>query len=210
MLRQTVFALLCVIALSWLSTGHADQATPAILVLGDSLSAGYGIDPDQGWVALMEKRLAESHYDYRVFNASVSGETSGGGLARLPRLIEEQQPTLLLLALGANDGLRGFPIKIMRNNLREIIKLAKNADIDILLIGIQIPLNYGPRYTNLFEQSFVLLSEEFAIPLMPTLLDEVPLNFELMQTDRLHPNSKAQPLLLDNIWPHLQPLLDKP
>jgi len=200
--------LLCVIALSWHSSVHAEDK-PVILVLGDSLSAAHGIDPKTGWVTLLQEQLNREGYSYTVVNASISGETSGGGSSRLPRLLEKQNPVIVMLELGANDGLRGYPVKILKQNLFTMVEISQQAGAQVLLIGIQIPQNYGGRYNALFENTFITVSEQSNIPLMPTLLGTIPLNTELMQSDRLHPNAKAQPLLLERVWPHLEPLLQK-
>ena len=199
---------ICVLALLAVSINSHCQE-PTILVLGDSLSAGYGIKKEQSWVALLEQKLKADGYAYQVVNASISGETTEGGLSRLPALLKENQPALLLIELGANDGLRGFPIKIMNHNLNTMIALAEKNHTQVLLIGIQLPLNYGPRYTSLFEKTFTDVSHYHKIPLAPNLLGKVPLDDKLMQKDGLHPNALAQPQLLDHVWPYLKPLLKK-
>lgn len=209
-IRQPHLFLLLVLALAALPityshTARADQAT--ILVLGDSLSAGYGIKREQGWVALLEQKLKTDGYDYQIVNASISGETTEGGLSRLPALLTQYQPDILLIELGANDGLRGFPIKVMNNNLGAMIKSGQKNQAQLLLIGIKLPLNYGPRYTTLFETTFRKVSLQYKIPLAPNLLGKVPLDPNLMQADGLHPNAAAQPQLLNHVYPYLQPLL---
>jgi len=210
-IRHALSALLPVLILTlvplYTISLHADE--PVILVLGDSLSAGYGIKKEEGWVALLEQKLKTEGYAYHLVNASISGETTDGGLARLAALLQEHKPTLLLIELGANDGLRGFPIKIMQQNLNAMIKAGKKNHVQILLIAVQLPLNYGQRYTNLFEKTFASISQEQHIALAPSLLGKVPLNSALMQKDGLHPNASAQPQLLDHVWPFLQPLLKK-
>lgn len=179
-------------------------------MLGDSLSAGYGLKPAQGWVALLEKRLLSQGYEYRVVNASVSGETTGGGLQRLPRALDLHKPAIVIVELGANDGLRGLPLATTRANLEKSVELAHAAGAKVLLVGLEMPPNYGPKYTAQFREMFRELAKSHSLPLVPFLLENVALDPELMQSDGLHPNAKAQPILLDNVWPLLKPLLAKP
>ncbi len=186
------------------SSPAADQ--PRILVMGDSLSAGYGIDLKDGWVQLLQERLSLQH-DYQVINASVSGETTGGGLARLPALLTEYQPAIVILELGGNDGLRGHPLHIMRQNLQSMIEQSKEAGAKVLLLGMQIPPNYGPRYTRLFQQTFVELAKENKLAFVPFFLDGVAGNSDLMQRDGVHPTKGAQGIMMDHVWTHLQPML---
>lgn len=185
----------------------AATAKPVILVLGDSLSAGYGIDQSAGWVALLEKKIQHEGYSATIINASISGETTGGGLARLPALLAQHQPDILLIELGANDGLRGFPTKVISNNLGAMVSLGKKQRTQVLLIGVQLPLNYGPRYTDAFEKTFLTVSRTHKVALAPSLLGKVPLDKNLMQNDGLHPNAAAQPQLLQHVWPFLHTLL---
>jgi acyl-CoA thioesterase I len=180
-----------------------------ILVFGDSLSAAHGIRPEQGWVALLAQRLQTQGYGYAVVNASVSGETSSGGLERLPRALELNKPEVLVLELGANDGLRGLPLATTRQNLTRMLELAQASGARVLLLGIRLPPNYGPRYTDEFAQMFPQLAQQFHVPLLPFLLDKVALNPALMQDDGLHPNANGEPAVLNNVWPTLQPLLKK-
>jgi acyl-CoA thioesterase I len=180
---------------------------PVILVFGDSLSAGYGISVDKGWVSLLSSRLNAEGYGFEVVNASVSGETSAGGLGRLPRALAAHHPRLLLLELGANDGLRGLPVASLRTNLQHMVALAQNAGARVLLIGIRMPPNYGEQYTAPFAKVYDMVAEETHVPLVPFLLDKVADKPELMQSDGLHPNERGQPLLLENIWPKLLPQL---
>ena len=182
-------------------------AAPVILVYGDSLSAAYGIPRDQGWVALLERRLAEEGLPHQVINASVSGETTSGGLYRLPTLIEEHHPALLILALGANDGLRGLPLEQTADNLEAIVKRAKRERIRVLLIGMHLPPNYGPAYTRKFHALFREVAQRQKVRLVPFLLEGVATRPELFLPDGLHPGVRAQPRLLDNVWPELMPLL---
>jgi acyl-CoA thioesterase-1 len=185
-------------------------ASPVILVLGDSLSAGLGIDVRVGWVALLQQRLAQAGYAYTVVNASISGDTTSGGRARLPQALTSHRPQWVILELGANDGLRGLPVKDMRVNLRAMIQDARAHGARVLLVGMRLPVNYGPAYTEQFHAVYVDLARREKIPLVPFLLDGVALRPDLLQDDGLHPRAQAQAALLDNVWPHLQPLLDKP
>ena len=180
-----------------------------ILVLGDSLSAGYGLKPAQGWVALLEQRLRDQGYGYRVVNASVSGETSGGGLQRLPRALELHQPAVVVVELGANDGLRGLNVPLTTDNLTKIVAETKKKGAQVLLVGMRLPPNYGPRYTNDFMRMYRDISTVSKVPLVPFLLQSVALKPELMQADGLHPTAPAQPALLDTVWPQLKPLLKR-
>lgn len=187
---------------------YAAQAAPAtLLVMGDSLSAGYGIKVDRGWVALLGKRLATQGYEYRVINASVSGETSGGGKVRLPGLLSTHKPAIVILELGANDGLRGLPNTQLRSNLSTMIDVAQQAGAKVLLVGMQIPPNYGQNYTEGFKAVFADLAKTKRVKLVPFLLDGIALQPSLMQADNLHPNEGGQPQLLDNVWPKLRVLL---
>ena len=179
-------------------------------MLGDSLSAGYGVPVGQGWVTLLQGRLTHEGYEYRVVNASVSGETTGGALARLRRTLEVQKPALVIVELGGNDGLRGLPIADVRRNFDDILRLSQQAGARILLLGMRIPPNYGPAYTQAFHAMYGELSERHRVPLVPFFLAKVALDDTLMQDDGIHPNAKAQPLLLDTLWPMLKPLLKKP
>ena len=187
--------------------GAAAASERTILVLGDSLSAGYGIKPAQGWVALLEQRLRDQGYGYGVVNASVSGETSGGGLQRLPRTLELHQPAVVIVELGANDGLRGLSVPLTRDNLTKIVAESKKAGAQVLLIGMRLPPNYGPRYTNDFMKMYRDIATTGKVPLVPFLLQSVALKPDLMQADGLHPTAPAQPALLETVWPQLKPLL---
>jgi acyl-CoA thioesterase-1 len=192
--------------LLWLLAWPAAAGT--VLVLGDSLSAGYGLPAGQGWVNLLEQRLEQQDLSWRVVNDSISGDTTAGGLARLPATLERHQPDVLLIALGANDGLRGLSLAEMKNNLEAMIAEAGAAGARVLLIGMRMPPNYGPRYTERFSAIYRELANRHQLPLVPFLLERVALDPALMLSDNLHPNAAAQPLLLDTVWPVLQPLLD--
>jgi acyl-CoA thioesterase-1 len=189
-------------------TAPADgPATAALVVLGDSLSAGYGIRIEDGWVALLGQRLAAQGYGYRVVNASVSGETTAGGLARLPRVLDRQRPAVLIVELGANDGLRGLPVAELRRNLAEIVAHARAAGARVLLVGTPLPLNYGPEYSADYAASFAAVAGAARVPLVPSLLDGVAADERNFQADRLHPTAAVQPQLLDTVWRALVPLL---
>jgi acyl-CoA thioesterase-1 len=191
------------------ASASAAEATqpPVILVFGDSLSAGYGIQVNRGWVSLLAQKLAQQGYGFQVVNASVSGETTAGGLARLPRALSLHHPAIVILELGANDGLRGLPLAPAQANLAQMIRLARTAGASVLLLGILMPPNYGERYNQAFRQMYQDLAQSFGAPLVPFLLDGVALHADLMQADGLHPNERGQPLLLANVWPKLAPLL---
>lgn len=191
------------------ATGTEAIETPAILIFGDSLSAGYGIEVDQSWATLLQARLLEQGYEYRVINASISGETTEGVAARIDAALETFNPAVIILELGGNDGLRGFPASRMRDNLDAIIRKGKAFGADVVMLGIRIPPNYGQRYTEAFENVFRELATRYDIPWIEFFLEGVALNPELMQSDGIHPNAAAQPLLLDNAWPVIEQTLAK-
>ena len=178
-----------------------------VMVLGDSLSAGYGIDVSQGWVSLLQQRLLEKGYGHRVINASISGNTTGDGLGRLPRLLKEHQPDVVIVALGGNDGLRGYPVKIMQGNLKQIVQKARTSGARVMLTRMEIPPNYGKRYTDQFRNSFSKVAEDEKVTLLPFLLNDVAVHAELMQQDGIHPVERAQPAILENLWPALEAFL---
>jgi acyl-CoA thioesterase-1 len=192
------------------ATVSAKAETPVILVFGDSISAGYGLARvEQGWVALLQTRLKDQEYGYQVVNASVSGETTAGGLARLPRALELHHPKIVILELGGNDGLRALPIAQMRANLTQMVELATAAGAKTLLLGMRMPPNYGPDYTGQFALVFSDLARAKKIPWVPFLLTDIALSPTLLQGDDIHPNAAGQPVLLENVWPALKPLLRK-
>jgi acyl-CoA thioesterase-1 len=194
----------------WAVAAQAAAApSRTILVLGDSLSAAYGLRVEQGWVALLQKRLESQGYGYRVVNASVSGETSDGGLQRLPRALQLHRPAVLILELGANDALRGLPLDRTQANLERMVGQAKRAGAEVLLLGMRIPPNYGPKYTTQFYEMYRDLAKEQKLRYVPFFLEQVALRDDLMQADGLHPNGTAQPILLDTLWPELRPVLGK-
>jgi acyl-CoA thioesterase-1 len=186
-------------------------AARTLLVLGDSLSAEYGLARDAGWVKLLDERLqqhpAQGGGQYSVVNASISGETTSGGRSRLPALLQQHAPAIVLIELGANDGLRGLPLPAMRANLRAMIDAGRAAGARVLLVGMRIPPNYGRDYAERFHRVFVDLARESKVALAPFLLDGIAEDLTLFQADRIHPNERAQARMLDNVWPALRPLL---
>jgi acyl-CoA thioesterase-1 len=190
------------------SVGVHGADRPAVLVFGDSLSAGYGLDVDQSWPALLQSRLSASGYEHRVVNASISGETTEGGVTRIEATLARFTPDLIILELGGNDGLRGFPAERMQGNLRKIIETAQASNTAVVLLGIRIPTNYGPRYTKAFENVYRELAQQLDVPWIEFFMDGIALNKELMQDDGIHPNAEAQPILLDNAWPIISTALD--
>jgi acyl-CoA thioesterase-1 len=191
-----------------LSAVAADGAdTPTVLVLGDSLSAGYGIDVDQSWTALLQSRLESQGYEHRVVNASISGETTEGGVSRIAAALKEFTPDIVVVALGGNDGLRGFPPERIKSNILRIVDAAKTESAAVVILGIRIPTNYGARYTQAFESVYREVAEERGLPWIEFFMEGIALDEDLMQDDGIHPNEKAQPLLLDNAWPVIQQAL---
>ena len=185
----------------------AVAAKPVIVVLGDSLSAEYGLPRDTGWVQLMRQRLADQRLDYSVANASISGDTTSGGRARLPVLLERLKPAIVIVELGANDALRGVPLSTTEDNLRTIIEQSQQAHAKVVLIGMYVPPNYGPDYTQKFHGMYGTLSSELHVPLVPFLLAGIENKPAMFQADQIHPTQQAQPVLLDNVWPAVKPLL---
>jgi acyl-CoA thioesterase-1 len=182
---------------------------PTVLVFGDSLSAGYGIDVDQSWTTLLQARLRGQGYEHRVVNASISGETTEGGASRIHGTMERFDPSVVILELGGNDGLRGFPPERMRGNLRTIIETSKAGGAAVVLLGIRIPTNYGARYTQAFEKIYRELATELEVPWIEFFMEGIAMNEELMQEDGIHPNAEAQAILLDNAWPIIQQALEQ-
>ncbi|KAA0693625.1 arylesterase [Halopseudomonas laoshanensis] len=182
-----------------------------ILIVGDSISAAFGLEIDQGWTALLEERLEEEGADIEVMNASVSGDTTAGGLARLPRLLEQHNPDLVVIELGGNDGLRGMPPTNMQQNLSAMVEQSQEAGAEVLLLGMRIPPNYGVRYTQAFEQVFADISEKYDVALLPFVLDGIAgeADQSLMQSDGIHPTAEGQPLILDNVWPYIETWLQR-
>jgi acyl-CoA thioesterase-1 len=174
--------------------------SPTVLVFGDSLSAGYGIDVDQSWTALLQSRLEQQGYEHRVVNASISGDTTEGGAARIEQALNSFQPALIILELGGNDGLRGIPSDRMKANLAKIIQTSTEFGAAVVMLGIRIPPNYGPRYSTAFENVYRELAAEYQVPWIEFFMEGIALNKELMQDDGIHPNAAAQTVLLDNAW----------
>ena len=199
--------ILTLVVLLIAANAPADEP-PTVLVFGDSLSAGFGVDVDQSWVALLQQRLEETGYEHRVVNASISGETSEGGATRIDSAIGTFSPDLIILELGANDGLRGFPPARIKNNLDKIARRAKDSGAGVVLLGIRIPTNYGSRYTQAFEAIYADVAADLDIEWIEFFMEGIALNDELLQADRIHPNADAQPVLLDNAWPIIRATLD--
>ncbi|MFB2705959.1 arylesterase [Marinobacter shengliensis] len=199
--RSFALSALMLLSLSAL----ASQNT--LLVVGDSLSAAYGVPSDTAWVQLLRDRLEEQGLNWNVVNASISGETTDGGLRRLPDLLQKNQPDVVIIELGGNDGLRGFPPDVIESNLADMIEQVRDIGATPVLVGMQIPPNYGQRYTRLFADIFPNLSDRYDTPLVPFFLEGIYNEDGLMQEDGIHPTEAAQPVLLDNLWPQLEPLI---
>ena len=196
--------IFCTLVLSILSLSVNAKT---IVVLGDSISAAYGIEVDKGWVQLLQKKLDHEKFSYKIHNESISGDTTAGGLARIDKALLQYQPTLVMIELGANDGLRGLSPVAMKANLAEIIRRAQSAEANVLLLGMRIPPNYGKRYIEMFYNVYPQLAQEMNIPYVPFLLEDVALQKKYMQNDGLHPNAQAQPLIADKVWQYLAAML---
>lgn len=196
-----------VLAFGQITAVCATEQPHKILVLGDSISAAYGIDQSEGWVTLLQNRLAEQSSNTTVINASISGATTGDGLARLPKLLQTHRPSIVIVELGGNDGLRGYPLKVMQRNLSAIIEQVQADGAAVVLAGIEIPPNYGARYTQQFREVYQTLATEYKVEFLPFILQGVATQPELMQRDGIHPVAQAQAQLLDNIWPLVKPLI---
>lgn len=204
---RSIFSILLILAgLLWRPLWAGE---PTILVVGDSLSAGYGIEISQGWVNLLQKRLQEAGFPHRIVNASISGDTTRGGLARLPAALERHDPAIVILELGGNDGLRALSLQEIKANLAAMIELSRQAGARLILVEMRIPPNYGPQYTEKFQALFGELAARYDLPLVPFLLTGVADNPALMQGDGIHPRAEAQPRIVDNVWPVLEPLLNE-
>ncbi len=199
--------LLAVLLLAALAVPRAWAADKTIVVVGDSLSSGYGLETEQSWVALLKQRLHEKGYGYEVVNASIAGDTSAGGLARLPRLLARHMPAIVIIELGGNDGLRGQPVAALSKNLARMIELSRAAGAKVLLAGIRLPPNYGPDYTKALAAVYPRLAEKYHVALVGFLLQGVALHPNLMQADGLHPNAEGQAIVFTNVWPVLAPML---
>ena len=217
MFRVGSYINIWLLPLLWLGSGLSPAladasikgSPPTLLILGDSISAGYGLEPGQGWVALLDQHLKQQTSPLQVINASVSGDTTSGGLSRLPGLLAEFQPTLLVIELGGNDGLRGTPLKLIEANLLKLVELGQQAGAQVVLFGMRIPPNYGPRYSEGFYRLYARVAERSGAGLLPFFLDGVGGIDHLMQTDGIHPNRDAQPLLLKQALTQLQPMLEE-
>ncbi|PCO04503.1 arylesterase [Microbulbifer flavimaris] len=203
--RLSLHLGLCFLLLAPLTAARAGT----LLVLGDSISAAYGLEQADGWVELLQSRLEEAGEAVKVVNASVSGETTSGGLARLPRLLDEHKPRWMILELGGNDGLRGYPPQALQRNLQRMIRLAQDEDVEVLLLGMRMPPNYGQAYTEAFAGVYPKVAEAEQVPLVPFFLEPIALKEGAMQTDGIHPTAEAQPALLDHVWPCVQQLLEE-
>ena len=209
----TLSALISLIFMFILNS-HASQDNhlsdkPVFLILGDSLSAGYGVAREKNWVSLLQQRFNSKNINLRIINASISGDTSGNGLARLPKALQTHQPKYLLIELGANDGLRGLPLNLIRTNLKKMITLGQAHQSQVLLMAIRIPPNYGKKYTQRFNHLYTELTEKTGVQLLPFMLNKIAVQSELMQSDRLHPNEKAQALIMENVWAELKGLFSR-
>ncbi len=214
-MRSRLFGFLNQFLISWVSVAvfalvaSTAQAAQTIVVFGDSLSAAYGIQPNTGWVALLENKLKQQNNTYKVVNASISGETTSGGLTRFGQMLKAHQPSIVVIELGANDGLRGLSLSDMQNNLNSMISQAKAKNANVMLLGMKIPPNYGIQYTQKFSAIYETLAKQYKLNLVPFFLDGVAGNRSLVQEDGLHPIAAAQPKLLENVWPKLESLLKK-
>ncbi len=182
----------------------SSKATALILLVGDSIGAGYGVPEQANWVTLLEQQIAPQ----RIVNASISGDTSSGAKARLPALLKHYQPDIVIIEIGGNDGLRGQPVALLEKNLKAMIEQSRNAGAEVLLLGMHIPPNYGEQYTEAFHQTYHKVANSLSVPLLPFLLEGIALDPALMQADRIHPNSRAQPLIVQNVLPALVPMLN--
>jgi acyl-CoA thioesterase I len=207
-MRQALLAILTFML--FVPVIRATAGNPTVLVVGDSLSAGYGMSEQESWVSLLRDRLATEGYGYAVVNASLTGDTTGSGLKRLPRTLALHRPAIVIIELGGNDGLRGTPIKVMRSNLAEMIELSRAAGAEVILAGMQIPTNYGSSYTAAFTAVYPELAKQYRVDLVEFFLERVALDLDLIQPDGIHPTAEAQPLLLENVWPVLEKKLRKP
>lgn len=205
--RVSVISLCFMGFIAWSMPALAEN--PKILIYGDSLSAAYGIPQQQGWAVLLKEKLSAERLNYEVINASISGETTDSGLTRLASTLQQTKPDIIILELGANDGLRGLPVKNMQNNLNSMIKLSKKSGAKVLLVGMKIPPNYGAKYTEAFSQTYPQLSKQHKVALVPFMLENIAAKPELIQADGLHPNALGQPIILENIWQELRKLLKK-
>jgi len=207
MLRQLLSILTLLILL--FNPAHASANEPVILVLGDSISSAWGLNTDEGWVSLLQERLQENSFNSQVINASVSGDTTRTALNRLDDALLQHKPSIIIIALGGNDGLRGLPFSEIEKSLSAIIEKCQLSSIAVLLAGVRLPPNYGAFYNSRFAALFQTLSKKYKVPLVPGILDQVADNASLMQDDRTHPTAEGQKQVLENVWPYLLPMLEK-
>jgi len=209
-IKRPLCILLAAIVLFFTAPVSADETSPhTILVIGDSISAAYGLATEDGWVAKLRDKLKEENYPLKVVNASVTGDTSGNGLSRLPDLLIEYQPALVIIELGGNDGLRGLPPKRLKENLSSMANQSKDIGADVIIVAVQLPGNYGKAYNKFFQNAFTDTATDTDSVLVPSLFEGMDATPEWFQSDGIHPSAKAQPLMLDNVWQHAQPLLVK-
>ncbi len=208
--RSVLRSLTALAAALFCSVVFAQAAAPVILIVGDSISAGYGLRAGAGWTMLLQQRLEAEHYPHRVVNASSSGDTSAGGRARLAALLAQHRPSITIVELGGNDGLRGGSLEALRSNLDAMVATAQQAGSRVLLVGMRLPPNYGPAYVQRFDATFADVAKARKIALVPFIFDGFADNNALFQPDRVHPTAAAQPKLLDNVWRELRPLLGTP
>jgi len=202
------FRLFCLLIILWPVGAAADDAT--IVIVGDSLSAAYGMELSESWPSLLQQRLDQNGHAYRVFNSSIAGETTQGGRTRLPRLLEQHRPAIVIVELGGNDGLRGLPLEVTRDNLSSMIEQSQAVGAAVVLAEMRIPPNYGRTYTEKFNGTYTELADEHGIVLLPFLLQDIALEPGMMQEDGIHPTAAAQPLILEQVWSALRPLLNVP
>jgi acyl-CoA thioesterase I len=199
----------CIVLVALVPLAHGQDKSPVLLVVGDSVSAGYGLSNGQGWVELLTKKLAAGGYKYRVVNASISGDTTAGGRARLPALLAQHKPAIVIVELGGNDALRGGKLATTRDNLDAMVSSSQSAGAKVLVVGMEIPPNYGPAYAREFKEVFTGVASARKVPLVPSFFAGFGEDLGYFQGDRIHPTAEAQSRLLDNIWPQLVPLLKK-
>lgn len=214
LIKRRHFNAICLgaCALGLGSLALAQNNPPVVLIVGDSLSAEYGLARGQGWVALLEQRLQPRYQNIEVVNASISGDTTSGGRSRLPALLRRHQPAVVVIELGGNDALRGLPLDVSRANLKAMVEASQQAGAKVLLVGMEMPPNYGARYAEQFREIYAEVARQTRVPLVPFFLKgiaDIPNAMEYFQADRIHPNESAQPKMLDNVWPALQPLLPR-
>ncbi len=202
-----ICTLVCLMLLTLASPQIPAQQNDILLLLGDSLGAGYGVQREHSWAYLLNERFRQQKNNIQIVNASISGDTTAGGLSRLEALLQQEKPRWVMIELGGNDGLRGMDIQAMQRNLEAMVQMVRQHQAQPLLVGIKIPPNYGRKYRERFEQAFVTVSEQQGVPLLPFLLEDVGGVGKYMQEDRIHPNAEAQPVIADNVWKFLAPVI---